>query len=70
MVFLSYRPVNSFAIYLFIILGLHPPHMEVPRLGVELELKLLVYTTAAAMQIQATSVTYTAAHGNAGSLTH
>ena len=30
-------------------------HMEVPRLGFELELQLLAYTTA---------------HGNAGSLTH
>ena len=31
-------------------LGLHLPHMEVPRLGVKLELQLLVYTTAPAMQ--------------------
>ena len=36
-------------IYLFIsILGPHPWHMEVPRLGVELELQLLVYATATA----------------------
>ena len=27
-------------------LGLHPWHMDVPRLGVELELQLLAYTTA------------------------
>jgi len=27
-------------------LGLHPRHMEVPRLGVKLELQLLAYTTA------------------------
>ena len=27
-------------------LGLHPQHMEVPRLGVESELQLLAYTTA------------------------
>ena len=33
----------------FVLLGLHPWHMEVPRLGVELELKLLAYTTATAM---------------------
>ena len=31
-------------------LGLHPRHMEVPRLGVEEELQLLAYTTATAMQ--------------------
>ena len=35
-------------IYLFIFLGLHPQHMEVPRLGVESELQLLSYTTATA----------------------
>ena len=32
----------------FVFLGLHPQHMEVPRLGVELELQLLAYTTATA----------------------
>ena len=29
-------------------LGPHPQHMEVPRLGVKLELQLLAYTTATA----------------------
>ena len=33
---------------LFIFLGPQPWHMEVPRLGVELELQLLAYTTATA----------------------
>ena len=33
----------------FFFLGLHPRHMEVPRLGVELELQPLAYTTATAM---------------------
>ena len=39
-----------FVIYLFIylFLGPHPWHMEVPRHGVELELHLPVYTTAMA----------------------
>ena len=32
----------------FFFLGLHPWYMEVPRLGVELELQLLAYTTASA----------------------
>ena len=31
-----------------VFLVLHPWHMEVPRLGVELELQLLAYTTATA----------------------
>ena len=30
----------------FVFLGPHLQHMEVPRLGVELELQLLAYTTA------------------------
>ena len=38
--------------------------MEVPRLGVELELQLSAYATATATQdLRATSTTYTA-HGN------
>ena len=50
----------------------HPWHMEIPRLGVQLELQLPAYTTAIEQcQIQATSATYTTAHGNTGSfLTH
>ena len=34
--------------FLFCFLGLHLRHMEVPRLGVESELQLLVYATATA----------------------
>ena len=45
---------TKYIIYLFIqsffVLGLHPGHMEVPRLGVKLELQLPAYTTATAMQ--------------------
>ena len=33
----------------FFFLGLHPPHMEVPRLGVESDLWLPAYTTVTAM---------------------
>ena len=32
----------------FFFLGLHLQHMEVPRLGVELELRLLAYATVTA----------------------
>ena len=34
--------------FLFCLLGPHPRHMEVPRLGVQSELQLLAYTTATA----------------------
>jgi len=37
-----------FFFFPFGFLGPHPQHMEVPRLGVELELQLLAYTTATA----------------------
>ena len=36
--------------FIFCLLGLHPWHMKVPRLGVELELQLAVFPTATAMQ--------------------
>ena len=39
-----------FYFFFFHFLGLHPWHMEVPRLGIELELQLPAYTTAIAMQ--------------------
>jgi len=44
--------------------------MEVPRLGVEIELLLLAYTTATAMLALAASATYASACGHARSLTH
>ena len=37
-------------IYLSVFLGPQPWHMEVPRLGVKLELQLLAYTTAMVTQ--------------------
>ena len=43
-----------FFVFFFFILGLHLKHIEVPRLGVELELQLPAYSRA---------------HSNAGSLT-
>ena len=44
--------------------------MDVPRLGVESELQLLAYTKPQQHQIRTPSANYTAAHSNAGSLTH
>ena len=39
-------------LFVFVILGPHPQHMEIPKLGVESELQLPGYTTAAAMPDQ------------------
>ena len=36
-------------LFFFFFLGLHPQHMEVPRLGVESELQLQAYSTATAI---------------------
>ena len=58
-------------IYVFIyfcVLELHPGHMEVPRLGVELELQLLACTTAAGTLDP--SWVCDLHHSNTGSLTH
>ena len=57
-------------IYLFFFLGLYLLHMEVSGLGVELELQLPAYATATARRDPKASMTYTAACGNVGSLTH
>ena len=40
------KGVLFFSFFLLVFLGLYPQHMEVPRLGVELELYPPVYTTA------------------------
>ena len=45
--FLSGRKLRHICIFVF--LEPHPPHMEIPRLGFESELKLPAYTTATAM---------------------
>ena len=54
---------------LFLFLGPHPQHMEVPRLGVEPSCSHQPMSQPQQHQIQAMSETYTAAYGNAGSLT-
>ena len=54
----------------FFFVWLHLQHMEVPRLGIELELQLLAYTTAAATQDLSCTATYTAVCGNTRSLTY
>ena len=59
-----------FCFNLFVFLGPHLGHMELPRLGVESELQLPAYTQPQQCQIRATSATYTTAHSTAGALTH
>ena len=54
-----------FFYFFFLLLELHLRRMEVPRVGIQSELQRLGYTTATALQIQATSVTYTTAQSKA-----
>ena len=51
-------------------LGQYWQHMEVPRLGVELELQPPATPQPQQCQIRAASATYTTVHSNAGSLTY
>ena len=60
---------HSHFFFLFFLL-LHLRHMEVPRLGVGLELQLLTTQQPQQRQIPATSAMYTTACSNARSLTH
>ena len=46
---LATHPIHQGNFIHFVFLGPHPQHMEVPRLGVQLELQLLAHTTATAM---------------------
>ena len=56
--------------FFFGFLGPHLWHVEVCRLGVELELQLPAYDAATATWDPSTSANYTTAHSNTGSLTH
>ena len=57
-------------IYLFFFLGPQMRPMEVPRLGVELDLQLLVSATASATPDPNHNLTFIAAHSYVGSLTY
>ena len=59
-----------FFFFCFCFLGPHLQHMEVPRLGVELELQPLAYTTATATRDPSHICTLCHSLGNARSLTH
>ena len=62
---------SSFVRFFFFLslLGPHPQHMEVFRLGVESELQLLAYTTATAMWDPSHLFNLHHSHSNAGSET-
>ena len=63
--------VHGFCFFVFVFLGPNLWHMEVPRLGVKLELPLPVYATARATpNLGCICDLYATAHGNAGPLTH
>ena len=68
--FVSYKYLLP-AAFFFFFLGPHLQHMEVPGLGVILELELPAYGTALAMTDPSRICDlHTTAHSNAGSLTH
>ena len=54
----------------FLLFRAAPTAYRISQARVESELQLLGYATAKAMWDHVTSLTYTKAHGNAGSLTH
>ena len=56
--------------YILVFLGPNPWHMEIPRPEVQLDCRCYPIPQPQQHQIWATSVTYTTAHGNAGSSTH
>ena len=57
--------------FLLVFVGLHPWHMEVPRLGVESELHTCQFTSQPQQrQMWAGCATHTTAHSHAGSLIH
>ena len=61
-------PYSFFSLVFF--LGPQLKRMEVPRLGVELELQLSACATATATWDPNHICAYTIAHGNAGSVMH
>ena len=49
--FMGRNTIRLIDVLFFSFLQLHPQHMEAARLGVKVELHLLVYTTAAAARV-------------------
>ena len=55
---LATHPIHQGNFIHFVFLGPHPQHMEVPRLGVQLELQLPAYATATKLGVRAASLGY------------
>ena len=66
----SFVRVLKDALFFFVCVGLHPRHMEVPRLGVKSELQLLAYATATATPDLSCICILHHSSCNAGFLTH
>ena len=67
---LSVTTQALFYFILFVFLGVHLWHMGVPRLGVESELQMLAYATAAATPDPSCVCKLHCSYSNIGSLTH
>ena len=69
-----HQPIYIYALFCFVLffcfLELHPRHMEVTRLGIELELQLPAYTTATATWFLSHVCNLPTAHGHGRALTH
>ena len=61
---------KEFLFVCFVFLGLHLQHMGVPRLEVNQSCSCQPPPQPQQCHFQVTSVAYTTAHGNTGSLTH
>ena len=64
------RIIGNIIIIIIVFLGLHLRHMELPRLGVELELYMLTCATATATSDLSPICDLRHSHGNIGFLTH
>ena len=66
-IYIHIQKLAGMNFFFFVLLGPHPQHMELPRLGVKSELHLPAYTTARATPDPSRDCDYTTAHGNTGS---
>ena len=66
----SHHKIKKFFFSFFCSFGLHLRHMEVPRLGGQINCWPPPQPQQLGIQATSRSVTYTTAHGNTGSLIH
>ena len=68
--FCAFFSKNQFSLSFFFFLGLHPRHMEVPRLGSNQSCSCRPTPQPQPCRIRASSATHTTVHSNTGSLSH